>query len=171
MAKQRVLVDTCIIIEAFRINCWKALCQYYEVETVQCCIDECAAGDPLQPGRVPIPQQELLAGLSKVHSVDDIMLISLAIEQPDLPAIDAGELHMMAWLHANPAEAVISAISTADRAAVRATHVLKLVDRVVSLQLLADTAGVGVRQLQNLQHHFSEDWLRTVRTQLKMGIL
>lgn len=171
MSKQRVLVDTCIIIEAFRINCWKALCQYYEVETVQCCVDECAAGDPLEPGRVPIPHKELLAGLSKVHDVDDVMLISLAIERPDLPAIDAGELHMMAWLHANPAEAVISAISTADRAAVRATHVLKLVDRVVSLQHLANKAGVGGRQLQNLHHHFSEDWLSTVRTQLKMGIL
>lgn len=171
MTKQRVLVDTCVIIEAFRINCWKALCQYFQVETVQCCVDECAAGDPLQPGRVPIPHEQLLAGLSKVHDVNDLMLATLALERDDLPAIDAGELHIMAWLHAHPAEAVISVISTADRAAIRATHVLQLVDRVASLQNLAKSAGVGGRQLQGLQHHFSDDWLSTVRTQLKMGIL
>ncbi len=171
MSKQRVLVDTCIIIEAFRINCWKALCQHYEIETVQCCVDECAAGDPLQPGRVPIPHQALLEGLSKVHQVDDIMLVTLSMDRPDLPAIDAGELHMMAWLHANPAEAVINAISTADRAAIRATQVLNLMDQVVSLQYLASTAGVGARQIKALQHHFSDDWLRTARTQIKMDSL
>jgi hypothetical protein len=171
MAKQRVLVDTCIIIEAFRVNCWKALCQHFEVETVQCCVDECAAGDPLEPGRVPIPRDELLAGLSKVHAVDELMLATLAIERADLPAIDAGELHMMAWLHANPDQAVISAISTADRAAIRATYVLKLVDRVVSLQHLAQTAGVRNKQVLSLKNHFSEDWLSDVRFQLKMGIL
>jgi len=171
MAKVRILVDTCVIIEAFRINCWKALCNHFDVETVQCCVDECAAGDPLAPNRICVPAAELIKGLSKVHNVDALMLATLAIEREDLPAIDEGELHIMAWLHANPSEAVLTSISTADKAAIRATHVLQLVDNVYSLQELGKSAGVGHRQLQGLKHHFTEDWLSTLRTQLKMKIL
>lgn len=171
MAKQRVLVDTCVIIEAFRTKCWKALCAHFDVETVHCCVTECCTGDPLQPGRTPIPHDELLGGLARVHDVDDMMLALLALERPQLPALDDGERHLIAWLHAHPADAVLTAISTTDRAAVRATHVLKMLDRVASLQHLGQTAGVGRSQLNSLRPHFQEDWLSSLRMQLQMGIL
>ncbi|HGL5379806.1 TPA: hypothetical protein ACXJGC_001553 [Burkholderia cenocepacia] len=160
-----------MIIEAFRINCWKALCHHFEVETVECCVIECCTGDPLQPGRVQIPRPELIGGLARVHAVDDTMLAMLRLDCPHLPALDDGEHHLMAWLHANPDDAVLTAISTADRAAIRATHVLTLLDRVTSLQQLGQSAGVGRKQLDNLQPHFQEDWLSTLRLQLRMNIL
>lgn len=171
MAKQRVLVDTCVIIEAIRINCWKALCQHLCVETVQCCVDECCNGDPLTPGRVPIVRDELVGSLTKVHVVSDLMLASLKLENDNLPALDDGELHMMAWLHSNPSEAILTMVSTADRAAVRAAHVLKLLDRVISLQELAQSAHIGAKQLVKLERHYTQDWLSTLRMQLKMNIL
>lgn len=61
MAKDRVLLDTCIIIEAFRVNCWKALCARYDVETVEKCVEEACTGDPLNPKRVPVDRKLLLA--------------------------------------------------------------------------------------------------------------
>jgi hypothetical protein len=165
------LVDTCVIIEAFRTKCWKALCTHFSVETVHCCVIECCTGDPLQPMRTPIPHDELREGLARVHDVDEMLLAQLALECPQLPALDDGERHLMAWLHAHPADAVLTAISTADRAAVRATQVLNMLDRVASLQLLGQTAGVGRSQLNSLRPHFQEDWLSSIRTQLLMGIL
>lgn len=171
MSKQRVLVDTCVIIEAFRIKCWKALCRHFDVETVDCCVTECCTGDPLKPGRVEIPRDELIDGLARIHSVDETMLAMLAIDCHDIPALDDGELHLMAWLHAHPKDAVLTVISTADRAAVRATHVLKLLDRLTSLQELGQTAGVGRKQMSSLKSHFQGDWLSTLRMQLKMDIL
>lgn len=170
MSKPRLLVDTCVIIEAFRTNCWTALCRHFDVETVEACVTECSTGDPLTPGRVPIDRTILLAGLAKVHVVDDLQLATLALEVEALPAIDEGELHLMAWLHAHPSQAVIVAISTADRAAVRATHVLGLMERVQSLHAAAKTAGVGAAQLARLQDHFGEGWLSRVRTQLLLGV-
>lgn len=101
----------------------------------------------------------------------DEMLALVALEREDLPSLDAGELHMMAWLHANPTEAVLTALSTADRAAVKATFVLELLERVTSLQELARTAGVGRNQLKKLHDHFLEDWLGKVRMQLNSGIM
>ena len=171
MPKQRVLVDSCVIIEAFRIHCWTALCVHFEVETVERCVEECCTGDPLLPGRVPIARDELTSSLTRIHAVDRTMLAALALDREDLPAIDDGELHLMAWLHANSGTSVTTVISTADRAAVRAIHVLQRLDQVTSLQSLGKTAGVGRKQLDTLQHHFSEDWLGTVRMQLRMGVL
>jgi hypothetical protein len=171
MAKQRVLVDTCIIIEAFRTNCWKALCQYFSVETVERCVTECCSGDPLNAGYVPIAREELIASLAKVHEVTDTMLVTLAIEREGLPALDDGEHHLIAWLHAHPADAIVTSVSTTDRAAVRAVHVLQLLDRMRSLQDLGKAAGVDRRQLATLKQHFSEDWLSAVRMQLVMGVL
>lgn len=170
MPKPRLLVDTCVIIEAFRTNCWTALCRHFDVETVEACVTECCTGDVLTPGRVPIDRTVLLAGLAQVYAVDDLQLATLTLEVEALPAIDEGELHLMAWLHAHPTEAVLVAISTADRAAVRATHVLGLIDRVRSLQTAASAAGVGKAQLGRLQDHFGEDWLSRVRTQLLLGV-
>lgn len=170
MAKTRVLLDSCVIIEAFRTKCWKALCNHFEVETVDCCVTECCTGDPLKPNRTPVPRDELLAGLSVVHNVDAVMLAALQLDHSNLPALDDGELHIMAWLNANPKEAIVTAISTSDRAAVRATYVLKLLDRVRSLQDLARSAGVGKNQLERLESHFLENWLSTLRLQLTTGI-
>lgn len=170
MPKPRLIVDTCIIIEAFRTNCWSALCQHFDVETVEACVVECCTGDPLAPGRVPIDRNVLISGLAQVHSIDDLQLATLALEVDGLPAIDEGELHLMAWLHTHPTVADIIMISTADRGAVRAAHVLGLIDRVRSLQVAAKAAGVGKAQLDKLQHHFSEEWLSRVRTQLLLGV-
>lgn len=171
MAKQRVLVDTCVIIEAFRINCWKSLCKHFEVETVDCCVTECCTGDPLKPGRVNIPKDELLEGLTRVHQVSDEMLLTLQLERVGLPALDDGERHMIAWLNANPLDAVLTVISTTDRAAIRAACVMRILDRVTSLQELARTSGVGKNQLKKLQDHFHESWLSSVRMQLNSGII
>ena len=171
MVKQRVLVDTCVIIEAFRTKCWKRLCARFDVETVECCITECNTGAAGHANRVDVPLEELKQGLKKIHAVDDLMLATLQLEYDNLPALDAGELHIMAWLHAHPDEAILTSISTSDRAAVRATHVLKLIDQLRSLQDLARQAGVGKKQLTNLYAHFNDGWLAEARVKVQMNVL
>lgn len=171
MAKLRVLVDTCVIIEAFRTNCWKALCQHFAVETVEKCVEECCTGDPLQPGRVNVDRDQLMAGLAQCHPVSKEAIATLDYEVEGLPAIDDGELHLMAWLHEHRQEAVTVVLSTADRAAVRAAAVLKLLDQVKSLQELGKGAGVGPRQLDQLQEHFTSQWLGQVRLQIQLGTI
>lgn len=112
-----------------------------------------------------------MGGLARVHQVDNTMLAKLRLDNPGLPALDDGELHLLAWLHANPHEAVLTVISTTDTAAIRATHVMALLDRVTSLQQLGQEAGVGRKQLGSLQSHFEEDWLSSLRLRLEMNIL
>lgn len=171
MPKPRVFVDTCIIIEAFRVGCWKSVCAHYSVETVEACISEACTGDSLLPGRTPIDRAELTSRLGARHEATQLMLAQIAMDYADLPAIDDGELHLLAWLHAHrPLDASLL-ISTSDKAALRATHDLEWLDLVTSLEALAKTAGVERRRLDRLEEHFSERWMSTIRTKLRLGTL
>ncbi|GAA4357631.1 hypothetical protein GCM10023165_51780 [Variovorax defluvii] len=170
MPKQRVLVDTCIIIEAFRTNCWGALCNRFAIETVEKCIEEACTGDPLNPSRLTIDRQALTNGLAARHIVDDELLALLAIERSDLPALDDGELHLMAWLHGNAPVPATLLISTTDKAAIRASHLLGLLDQVSSLEAMGEEAGIAKAQLRQLADHFRVRWLADIRTKLLLNI-
>lgn len=170
MPKRRVLVDTCIIIETFRTRAWTALCAKFDVETVERCIEEACTGDPLDPRRTPIDRVELINGLAKRHTVSDLDLATLAIERPDLPGLDDGELHLMAWLHANQPVDVALLISTSDIAAARALHQLHLLDRLVSLEFLGKDAGVSRKNLDAMAAHYREPWMSALRVRLMLDI-
>ena len=171
MPKQRVLLDSCVIIEAQRTKVWNALRSYFDIETVECCVVECCTGDQFDPRRVPMDSATLRSELAAVHQVDEFMLAALHIDHLGLPALDPGEEHLLAWLHANPGQALITVLSTADRAAIRGSHVMNLLDQLWSLEGLAKQASVGRNQLGKLQSHFLESWLSQLRMQLRTGVL
>lgn len=171
MPKLRVLVDSCVIIEAHRTKVWKALTSHFDVETVECCVVECCTGDIFVPGRVPMDSATLRSELADIHNVDEIMRVALHLDHQDLPALDPGEEHLLAWLHANPGQELITVLSTADRAAIRGSFVMNLLDQVRSLEDLAKQARVGRNQLGKLQGHFHETWLSQLRMQLRSGVI
>jgi hypothetical protein len=77
----------------------------------------------------------------------------------------------MAWLYANqPIDAALL-LSTADRAAIRAAGVLKLLDQVQSLEFLAKKAGANKAQTGGLREHFREQWMVDARTRIRLGVI
>lgn len=165
-----MLVDSCIIIEAFRVGSWKSLTTVFDVETVEKCIEEACTGDLLDPKRVPIKHADLIPKLAKRHLVTNVQLAALAIDRPDMPALDAGELHLMAWVNANPNEKIQLLFASSDKAAVRATNVLEWLDKVVSLEAMIKKAGAGKKNLGSLRNHFREQWLVEFRTEIRLGL-
>ena len=95
---QIVLVDTNIIIEAFRTRCWKALTTYYRVETVEKCCEEALTGDRRRPGYVEVDTGILKKKLV-IHRVESLEQAALALACPDVDALDAGERHLFAHAH------------------------------------------------------------------------
>ena len=159
---QVLLVDTNIIIEAFRTRCWKALCGHFSVETVETCWQEALAGDPLRPNYVTVNAKELNAGLKARHKVSDLERIQLSLQLPAAGTLDAGERDLLAH-GMTRSDAWIA--SCADRAGVRAALALGWDQRVVSLEKLAKAVG----QRPSLARHYSEHWLSQVRTDHLMG--
>jgi hypothetical protein len=154
---QIVLMDTNIIIEAFRTRCWNALTSHFAVETVEKCYEEALTGDPLRPGYVDIDATQLRKGLSKRHAVSDLERMTLTLKLTNASSLDAGERDLFAHALGRTDGWVASC---ADRAAVNSALSLGWEERIIALEPLARTAGAKPA----LKHHFTERWLSEVRT-------
>ncbi len=122
MAKTRVFIDTNIIIAAFQTGCWTAICNKFDIETVDKCVEEALTGNPDDHARVHINRDTLLDGLAGRHQVGKLDLANLVLSHPSCHGLDDGELHLLAWLHAQellPNAFIL--VSMADKAAIVST--------------------------------------------------
>lgn len=158
---QILLVDTNIIIEAFRTRCWNALASHFAIVTVEKCYEEALTGDPLRSGYVQVDPTHLRKGLSKRQAVGDLERAQLALTLVSAASLDAGERDLFAHALARR-DAWLA--SCADRSAVNAALALGWEERVVSLERLAQSAGAR----SGFKHHFTERWLSEVRTAYKL---
>lgn len=171
-AKIRVFADTNVILEAFRTHCWTAISSHFAIETVEKCVEETLTGNPSDPRHVSVPPADLNAGLSGQHPVTRKELASLVLAHPCCGTLDDGEKHLLAWLLANkllPSALIV--VTTADKAALVASHGLGWLDCAVSLEDLARKAGVGRTNLDALALQYREDWLSSIKTKIRMGII
>lgn len=172
MPKARVFADTNVILEAFRTGCWTAICQHYAVETVEKCIEEALTGNVGDPRRVQVDAAVLTAGLAARHPVGKRELASLVLAHPECQGLDDGELHLLAWLHAQGLLAnVLVLVSTADKAAIVATGRLGGLDSLVSLEQLAQTSGVTRGQIDSLARHYRSGWLDEIKFKVRFGMI
>lgn len=172
MPKTRVFADTNVILESFRTGCWTAISSHFVIETVQKCVEETLTGNPGDPRHVSVPPADLKAGLAGEYPVTRKELASLVLAHPSCSTLDDGEKHLLAWLLANkllPSAVIV--VTTADKAALVASHGLGWLDCTVSLEDLARRAGVGRANLDALALQYREDWLSSIKTKIRMGIL
>lgn len=161
---QVILMDTSVIIEAYRTNCWKAVTAHFSVATVEKCCEETLTGDPLRPGYVAVDPETFRQSLSGRHGVSDIERAALSLNLENADALDAGERDLLAHLRGR---SDVWLVSCADRAAVNAALVMGFEERLVSLDEIARAAGAR----PDLRRHFTEAWLREVRTTFKLARL
>jgi hypothetical protein len=172
MPKIRIFADTNVILESFRTGCWTAISSHFAIETVQKCVEETLTGNPGDPRHVTVPPANLKAGLAGEHPVTRKELASLVLAHPSCSTLDDGEKHLLAWLLANkllPSAVIV--VTTADKAALVASHGLGWLDCAVSLEDLARKAGVGRVNLDALALQYREDWLSSIKTKIRMGII
>lgn len=155
-----VLMDTNVIIEAHRTRCWRAVVNTFEVETVEKCCEEAATGDKRRADYVKIDVEAMRKSVV-VHSVGLLELAELETRLAEPDRIDPGEKHLLA--HALKRTGIWH-VSASDRAAVRAGNELGLLERFVSLEALARTAGLSPQ----FRNHFTEKWLSALRVEILM---
>lgn len=172
MSKKRVFVDTNIILEAFRINCWSEICNTFSIETVEKCREECLTGNQVNPNYTAVDKTILDNNISACHTVTNRMVATLVFSKPECQGLDDGELHLLAFLYASSdiSDAGIL-ISTADKAAILSTHHLGWLDYVECLEKLMNETGVTKSKLQALKEHFRSKWLSNLKTKIKLNTL
>lgn len=173
MARTRVFVDTNIILEAFRTNCWTAICQAYAIETVEKCIEETLTGNPNNSAHISVDRDKLVGELSNnPHKITKQNRVEILLHYPHCQGLDDGELHLFASLRSqklfpNP----LISISTADKAAIVAAEKLGWIENVVSLEQLIRNSGVSRNQRNSLRENYKTTWLNEVKTKIQLGVI
>ncbi|TBH59770.1 hypothetical protein ELG65_15835 [Rhizobium leguminosarum] len=157
-----VLVDTNVIIESWRVSCWRALTSGYAVESVEmCAIIETQTGLQRRRPEERIDLAEIQATLRNIHGVGTVERAEALLRDDQIRFLDAGE--QMLWAHAlTRSDAWL--LCGPDKASLRVGIRLGLRDRLVSLErLLLD---VGHRPKQPLKRQYTEQWLRDALSQI-----
>lgn len=173
MPKSRVFVDTNIIIEAFGTKTWTALCNTYQVETVDKCVAESLAGDQTRNGYVKADEPGLKRGLAKIHEVDKAVLSPFRMKHSEaLAGLHAGEMELFAFIESSGlATESLILISTADGAAVKFACQIGWIDCLISLEAMLRKSGVTGTQIKGLRRQYSKDWLESWKTDARISNL
>jgi hypothetical protein len=148
-----VLVDTNVILEAFRAGAWGALAGGYRVETVEDCVTETQTGFQRRRPERQIDAAVLRASLAAVHAVSDAELAVVAVQAPDIP-LDVGERSL--WAHAlTRSDGWV--LCGPDKASLRFGVRLGFRERLVALETLLDAAGF--RRKVALSRAYTAKWL------------
>jgi hypothetical protein len=149
-----VLVDTNVIVEAWRIDAWRALCGGYVLETVEECVIETQTGYQNRRREQQIDREALLAGLKAVHKVSDAERAAALIRDGEIAMLDEGEKAL--WVHAL-ARSDAWVLCGPDKASLRIGVRANLRDRLVSLERLLD--DTGFRPRTPLKGAYRQNWL------------
>jgi hypothetical protein len=160
---QIVLVDSTVIIEAYKLSCWNALAKRYRLEMVDRCLEECATGDPLRSDYVPIDVSTLARDI-RTYAVTGEAMAGAALVSADFHLLHSGEKELMAHCLSRIEEAWL--VSSQDRACLRVGYELGFSDRFISLEELLQSLSIKIK----LRPQFTKAWLVMVRTNLKLGL-
>tara|TARA_R110000868_G_scaffold11516_7_gene56435 strand:+ start:33701 stop:34216 length:516 start_codon:yes stop_codon:yes gene_type:complete len=155
-----VLVDTNVIIEAHRIDAWRALSGGYSIETVDDCVTETQTGRQRRNPEQQIDEVALRLSLSKVHDVTDLERAQVALKAEGI-ALDRGEHslwahtdhHSQGWVLCGP-----------DKASLRLGVRLGYREQLVSLEELL--IAVGDAHVGALKHAYTTVWLNKTLSEI-----
>ena len=163
MARWRgpVLLDTNAIVEAWRVDAWRALRGGYALETVEECVIETQTGYQNRRPEQRIDRDTLLAGLKVVHRVSEAERAAALVRDGEIAMLDEGEKAL--WAHAL-ARSDVWVLCGPDKASLRIGVRLGLRERLVALEGLLD--DVGFRPKTALRSAYRRDWLDRAMVEL-----
>jgi hypothetical protein len=163
-AGQIVLVDTNAIIEAHRIGCWKALAGCFALHAVEKIVEETQTGFQNRRPEQQIDAAALRMSLSCIASITDEERADFNLRHRH-PPLDPGERDLL--IHAERIGETAWLLNSPDMAVVRFAHTVGWLDRLVSLEAMADRSGF--RRREPLKDNYTEAWLAQRRTRLLLG--
>lgn len=161
-----IFLDTTAIIEAHVLGIWKQLAVGFKLATSGKCLEEVVKGNRPGGGRAMVDIAEIRCEMS-VLPVDHKTLVEATIaSEGDLSRLHAGESELLTLVHAKEGD---WSISSQDLGCLHCGKALGQLDRFVSLEEMAQVAGIRRRIL--FRDHFTKKWLTTMRTRLRLGTL
>ena len=154
-----ILIDTNAIQAAHRFNCWNALRQSFQLHTVALCIDEATRPDKKGRRLVNRNPAELASDFAHIASPSKLDKARLMLDIGNRNDVDDGERDLLAYARTLPGN--VWWLCGPDNGTVFAMRILKIFDRMVSLESIARACGQNIGKLPQ---NYTERWLADHRT-------
>jgi hypothetical protein len=151
-----------IVIEAARTGCWNAITGQRTVVTVEECAEELRRGDPSVRGYITVSEKDV--SRMTIEPLPPAAAAQFRLAYPAADGLDPGERDLLALSTTLEGE---FRLCSCDKAAVVAANALGLLDRMVSLEALAES--VGARPNPRVRVQFTEARMGQWRTALMFG--
>lgn len=160
-----VLIDTNVILEAHRVSCWNALAGRFKLVTVEKVIEETQTGYQNRSPERTIDAAKLRASFHHVEAITELERADFILNYNGVH-LDDGERDLAIYALRLPAVPVWY-LNSPDRASVSFASTQKWLDRVVSLEEMADF--VGHRTNSGFNQNYTKSWLGQVKLDYRMG--
>lgn len=154
-ARGVVYIDTMIVLEAHRANCWASLTGRYDIRTVPKVVEEALRGRGHNAGFVPVEASTFERRVNVVEFPYP-KLLEVVLEHEQLSFLDDGEKELLAYLAHPEREGEVYNVCTADKAAIRVACELGLKYALVSLEDLLRTT----KPRPSLKGQYSRDFFQ-----------
>lgn len=159
-----IYVDTNVVLEAQRTGCLSDIVERFDVRTVEMVQTEIQTGDRRREGYVTVNMEEF-SRKTTITKVTDVQILQASARAPSLPALDAGERDLLAFVASEDPRSLL--LTTADKAAVKTACQLGLDNCLISLEEIAGQCGKSPA----LKKQYSKSWLGQVRAEFLFDTL
>jgi len=160
-----VLIDTNVILEAHRVNCWNALAGRFKLVSVEKVIEETQTGYQNRAPEQTIDAAKLIASFHHIENITELERADFILHYNGIH-LDDGERDLAIYALRLPAVPVWY-LNSPDRASVNFAGTQKWLDRVVSLEEMAD--HVGYRANCRYGQNYTKSWLSQAKLDYRMG--
>jgi hypothetical protein len=157
-----VLVDTNVIIEAHRTNCWNQISESFDLRTVAKVVEETQTGFQNRQPETWIDEANLRASLGAIINVTETDRVTFNMNHGH-PSLDDGERDLL--IYAETLTEPMWLLNSPDMAAVKFAHQNGWIDRLVSLEAMASRLKARLRA--DLKGQYTDRWL----SQKKISLL
>jgi hypothetical protein len=161
-----VLIDTNVIIEAHRLNCWNPLAEYFNLHTVEKVIEETQTGYQNRKPEQLIDPNALRDSFGHIQTISELQVIKFDMANISQP-LDAGEKQLIIYAHT--IQKKVWFLNSPDIAAVKYACKHGWGDSLISLEAM--TKHLSCRLKVNLERNYTEGWLSQKKLQFNTGVL
>lgn len=160
-----VLIDTNVILEAHRVGCWNTLAGRFKLVTVEKVIEETQTGYQNRSPERTIDLSKLRASFHHIEPITELERAGFILSYRGVH-LDDGERDLVIYALRLPVVPVWY-LNSPDRASINFASSQNWLDRVVSLQEMADF--VGYRANCGYGKNYTKSWLNNAKLDYRMG--
>lgn len=160
-----VLIDTNVVLEAHRVNCWKALSDYFSLHTVGKVIEETQTGYQNRRPEQTINETVLRSSFAHVEVISELQIIEFDL-QNNLP-LDDGEKALIIYAHMLNKK--IWFLNSPDNATIKYACSKEWSDGLVSLEAMSKHLNLSSKI--PMKQNFTETWLAHQKIKFKQNVL